>query len=342
MLSRTAQGLYWMSRYVERAENVARLLDAGRRMEGLPGSDDFAHSEWASIIIAAGCEETFGEDKLEKADRETVTHHLAFDRENPSSIFSCIEAARENARAMRGAITKEVWTAINSTWSEARSKSMEDMAEGKYADFIDWVLAFSFHFRGAVNGTLLRDERLAFINLGKNIERADATARLLDVKYNVLLPRADEVGQGLDLMQWQQILRASNALLAFRHIYHEATTPPRVVDLLVLNRQFPRSLRFSYEAICNDLRDVGLFTRAQRNGLAKAERLLNDMSQLSALEIIDKGLHEWLTEMIVETNQLGIELADAYGFFEPVKADTPEPDELEGTASNSEQLQHQN
>lgn len=331
MLSRTAQGLYWMSRYVERAENNARLLDAGRRIEGLPGAEAAGNTEWPSIIIAAGCRETFGET-LEDADRDSATFHLAFDKDNASSIQSCFHAARENARAMRGAITSEVWTAINTTWAEFRTKTMADTDERRYADFVESVLAASFTFRGAINSTLLRDERQWFIELGKHIERADATARLLDVKYHVLLPQADEVGAGLDLLQWQQILRAANALRAFRHVYREQVSAPRVVDLLVVNSQSPRSLRYSYEAICDNIDNIGVHTKAQRKASDIARATRDKLRSADAHSIIDFGLHEWLTEMITETNQLANELGESYGFFSQVDRDSLD-DEAVGTST---------
>lgn len=333
MLSRTAQGLYWMSRYVERAENNARLLDAGRRIEGLPGSEASGNTEWPSIIIAAGCRETFGEG-LEEADRDKATYHLAFDQENSSSILSCFHSARENARAMRGAITSEVWTAINSTWSEFRTKTMADVDERRYVDFVETVLASSFTFRGAINSTLLRDERQWFIELGKHIERADATARLLDVKYHVLLPKADEVGAGLDLLQWQQILRAANALRAFRHVYREQISAPRVVDLLVVNSQSPRSLRYSYEAICDNIDNIGVHTKAQRAIADIARENRDKLRTADAHSIIDYGLHEWLTDMIVATNELANKLGESYGFFSQVDRDATEEDAAD--ASNIE------
>jgi uncharacterized alpha-E superfamily protein len=331
MLSRTAQGLYWMSRYVERAENNARLLDAGRRIEGLPGAGAAGNTEWPSIIIAAGCRETFGET-LEDADRDSATFHLAFDKDNASSIQSCFHAARENARAMRGAITSEVWTAINTTWAEFRTKTMADTDERRYADFVESVLAASFTFRGAINSTLLRDERQWFIELGKHIERADATARLLDVKYHVLLPQADEVGAGLDLLQWQQILRAANALRAFRHVYREQVSAPRVVDLLVVNSQSPRSLRYSYEAICDNIDNIGVHTKAQRKASDIARATRDKLRSADAHSIIDFGLHEWLTEMISETNQLANALGESYGFFSQVDRDSLD-DEAVGTST---------
>lgn len=336
MLSRTAQGLYWMSRYMERAENNARLLDAGRRIEALPNPST-AVSEWRSIIIAAGCKDTFGD--LDKADRDSATYHLAFDKENPSSIVSCFAAARENARAMRGSVTGEVWTAINSTWAEMRDKTMSAVSERLYANFLESVLGASFTFRGAINATQLRDERLWFIELGKHIERADATARLLDVKYHVLLPQVDDVGSGIDLLQWQQILRAANALRSFRHVYREQVSAPRVVDLLVINRQTPRSLRYAYESICDNIDNIGVHTKAQQTLCTHAKELRQRVRDADAHEIISYGLHEWLTEMIMETNQLAVELSESYGFFSPVDGD----DDDDGGGNNPELiLQHQN
>ncbi|MEL6584746.1 MAG: alpha-E domain-containing protein, partial [Pseudomonadota bacterium] len=162
MLSRTAQGLFWMSRYIERAENVARLLDAGRRIEALPSSPDAKRTEWKSILIASGAKETFP-GELDAADQVSVAQHLIFDRSNPSSIRSCLEAARENARAMRTAVTGDVWDTINLTWAEMRMLTPESLRGAGFVSFLEWVKTRAFLFRGAVDATLLRNAGFNFI-----------------------------------------------------------------------------------------------------------------------------------------------------------------------------------
>ncbi len=313
MLSRTANGLFWMSRYVERAGNVARLLDAGRRMDLLPNTEEGRASEWESIVIASGCQETFPGD-IKQATMEEVARHLIFDETNPSSIHCCLQAARENARAMRIAVTREVWDVLNSAWADMRRKNPSAVTGGRLAEFLDWVKMQGFLFHGAGEASMLRDEGWNFIGLGKAVERADATARLLDVKYHVLLPSAQDVGGGLDHMQWVQLLRAANSLRAFRWTYRESVTPQAVVHFLVLNASSPRSLINCYAEIVANLADIGGETDAQNMVRARAQAVHGQLMRLTVEQIIAAGLHEWLTDIIVETNRMAGELAGAYGF----------------------------
>lgn len=316
MLSRTANGLFWMSRYVERASNLARLLDAGRRMDNIPNSDEGRASEWESILIASGCLESYPGD-ISQANMESVTDHVIFDQDNPSSISCCMRAARENARAMRIAVTTEVWDVVNTNWADMRVQTQADTAGGKLAGFLDWVKSSGFTFQGAVEASMLRDEGCHFISLGRAVERADATARLLDVKYHVLLPDSQNVGGGLDHMQWVQLLRATNSLRAFRWTYREAVTPHAVVHFLVLNPVSPRSIVSSINDIVNGLDAIGGETDAQRSVAARARTMLTRLQSLSIEQIISHGLHEWLTSQIADVNVLAGEIAEAYGFNGP-------------------------
>lgn len=313
MLSRTANGLFWMSRYIERMENIARLLDAGRRMDALPQPAGTKSSEWASIVIASGCRDSYP-GVLDEADLHSVTHHLIFDPENPSSIRQCMATARENARAMRAALTTEVWDAINLSWGHMRSLQHEDALGPQFPVFIDWVKSRGALVRGAMDATLLRDEGFAFIQLGKRIERADATARLLDVKYHVLLPRSEDVGGGLDYLQWIQVLRAANASSAYRHLYRNAVDARGVVDLLVCNRKSPRSLSNCVGRAVDQLEAIGAHNAQQEATLGQARTLQRHVIAATIDEILAFGLHEWLTEFIGAINALALDVAEAYGF----------------------------
>ncbi|WP_316012878.1 alpha-E domain-containing protein [Roseobacter sp. HKCCA0434] len=317
MLSRTANGLFWMARYVERASNVARLLDAGRRMENIPNTDEGRASEWESILIASGCHETFPGD-IKTATMDAVAHHLILDETNPSSIYRCLQSARENARAMRIAVTTEVWDGLNSAWAEMRASEPSDIEGGRLAGFLEWVKGIGFTFSGAVEASMLRDEGARFIAIGVAIERADATARLLDVKYHVLLPSAQDVGGGLDHMQWVQLLRATNSLRAFRWTYRETVTPQAVVHFLILNPASPRGLITSVETIVDNLVRIGDGSGGQSEALRRATELQSRLEQLTVEQIIGNGLHEWLTETIVELNTLASEIAQVYGFNGPM------------------------
>lgn len=313
MLSRVAGNLFWMSRYIERAENVARLLDAGRRMNTLPSSPEARAAEWASIVIAAGCSETFP-GELEAADARAVAEHLIFDAENSSAIRTCFHQARENARSVRQAITADVWDAANQAWIEIRGRSTVAIQGGGFAQLLDWTKTQGHRFRGAVDDTLLRDPGFNFIRIGQYIERLDATARLLDVKYHVLLPEDQQVGGLIDEGQWLQILRAANSSRAYRHVYRAPVRPDLVVHFLVLTTVSPRSMHHAAAMIARHLDQLKGHTGLSHECHALAYALLGRLEDLTVSEIIRYGLHEWLTERIEENNRLANSIADAYGF----------------------------
>ena len=313
MLSRTAEGLFWLGRYIERMENAARLLDAGRRLDELPREDTAQQSEWTSVIIASGATETFPHP-LEEADIETVTEHLVRDKSNPSSIVSCIEAARMNAKAVRNAITAEVWEAVNDTRAELHAHLQAGTDRNHLSDFLDWVRKSGGLALGKVENTMLRNDSLRFIELGKWFERADATARLLDVKYHVLLPDAKDVGGGLDYLQWVQILRAANSAVAFRHLYSRIVDAQGVVDLLVLNEASPRSLATALSEISETLNKLASYLPVQQKLASDAAFALKTLRNTTIEEIFDHGLHDWLTDFIVETNKMAQATCSAFGF----------------------------
>ncbi|MEO0620807.1 MAG: alpha-E domain-containing protein [Pseudomonadota bacterium] len=313
MLSRVAEDLFWMSRYVERAENVARLLDAGRRMMTVPTSPEARSAEWASIVIAAGCSETFP-DPLETANARSVAQHLVFDTDNPSSIRSSIHAARENARAVRQAITSDVWDAVNEAWIDMRARSPASIVGGGFAQFLDWTKTQGQRFRGGIENTLLRDAGFNFIRVGQYVERLDATARLLDVKYHVLLPADAQVGGVIDEGQWLQILRAANSSRAYRHVYRAPVSPDRVVHFLVLSPLSPRSLQHCASMIVRNLDLLKAHTERSEDCHFKAYAMQGRLDDMTVDEIFSFGLHEFLTERIQENNVLALAIADAYGF----------------------------
>ncbi len=313
MLSRTAEGLFWMGRYVERMENTARLLDAGRRLDNLPGASSLEHSEWSSVIVASGASDTFPRD-LDAADVESVCDHLIRDIGNPSSIASCIEAARTNAKAVRNAITGEVWEAINDTRLDLHAHLNRGYDRDNLVDFLDWVRTRGGLAFGKIENTMLRDDGFRFVQLGKWFERADATARLLDVKYHVLLPDATDVGGGLDYMQWVQILRTANSAVAFRHLYSRIVDPQGVVDLLVLNPKSPRALVTAMCEISAALDDLASALPVQQALAARARAARDRLRATDVDAIFNQGLHDWLTGFIVETNYMADQTSTAFGF----------------------------
>ena len=220
MLSRTADNLYWLARYVERAEYIARILDTTLRLTALPLAYVGTTNEWESAVATAGCASAFFE-AYKEANEETVTEFLAFSTANPSSIRNCFESARLNARAVRTALTIEMWDAINSAWLELKRWGNGPRSREEFARFLRWVLGSSLRFDGSAYRTMLRNDAYWFSRLGVYIERADNTARILDVKYHLLLPAIEKVGGPLDYYQWTSILRTVSALTAYHWVYRE-------------------------------------------------------------------------------------------------------------------------
>jgi uncharacterized alpha-E superfamily protein len=310
MLSRTADSLYWLSRYVERADFAARILEAALRMSSLPQSYVGDSNEWECAIASAGSLDDF-RGLYAAANESTVRDFLAFSPGNPSSIRSCVQAARENARSIRTALTGEMWEALNDAWLQLKDFD-NDLSPEEFARFLDWVKRFVLAFDGAAYRTMLRNDAFWFTRLGSAIERADNTARILDVKYHLLLPETEGVGGSLDYFQWTTILREVSALTAYHWVYRESIKPWLVADLLILNRQMPRSLANCYEILVRhlDLIAESYGRRGPSQRLAGA--MLNRLSDTKIGAIMKSGLHEFTLEMVAENNRLGAAIADQY------------------------------
>jgi uncharacterized alpha-E superfamily protein len=311
MLSRTAENLYWLARYVERAENIARLLDVTLRMASLPQEKDTIGSEWRSAVIAAGCEESFFAAH-EHPTQEAVLHHLTYDRSNPSSIISCLETARNNARMVRTALSSSMWEAINSTWIELNSKGEKDFAPEEIGRLLDWVKERSSLFGGTVDNTMLRNDGFWFNRLGMAIERADNTSRIIDVKYNILLPAYETVGGTMDFYQWASMLQSVSALRAYHWIYRDRVKPWLVAELLILKPEMPRSLSYCFGEVSRQLESLAnaYGTRGECHRLAG---LIDARLRYSKIDrILQQGLHEFLTEIVEDTRTLGEEITKHY------------------------------
>jgi uncharacterized alpha-E superfamily protein len=311
MLSRTADSLFWTARYLERADFVARIVDAALRFGSLPSTYGGAGEEWESAVEVASNADAFFE-RYSHADERSVCRYLVFDRDNPSSIFSCLNAARTNARAVRTALTLEMWEGINSAWNELQRFDLNRMNGEALAGFLEWVKRVSLMFDGTAYRTMLRNDAYWFLRLGVAIERADNTARILDVKYHLLLPEREPVGGGLDYFQWTTILREVSALTAFHWVYRDSVKPWLVADLLILNRQMPRSLASCYgEAVRRLDQLAGYYGRrgqAQRLGGAIQAKL--DSQRIE--DIFQSGLHEFITGFLRDNGQLGAAISDQY------------------------------
>lgn len=311
MLSRTASNLYWLSRYVERAECLARILDATYRLSALPQGYGSETNEWQSAIATAGSVNSFNENYKE-ANERSVTEWLAFSPDNPASIRNCLDIARTNARSVRTALTGEMWDAINSAWHELHRYDPKRITREEFTRFLNFVMETSVRFDGTSFRTMLRNDAYWFSRLGFLVERADATARILDVKYHVLLPREAQVGGPLDYFQWASILRSVSARTSYHWVYRDSVKPWLVADLLILNRQMPRSLASCYENINRYLDDLAQFYgrqgQAQRLARATASKLENGRME----DIFQSGLHEFITQFLTDNNRVGNAIGDQY------------------------------
>jgi uncharacterized alpha-E superfamily protein len=305
MLSRTAESLFWLGRYSERAGNVARGLSATHRMASLAAASGGAAEEWRALIVATGSAPGF-DAKHAVFTPDAAIHWLTFDPDNPSGIAGCIEAARRNARSVRTALTADMWAAINDTWSELRRMPGDAARGDRLPGFLDWVGARTLLFNGAAADTMLRDDAWLFVRLGTMLERADNTARLLDARH-----AAFEPGGG-DASQWQAALRAVSALRAYQHVFRTRLNPRLTAELLILRPELPRSMRACTAQVDRILEQIG--TATGRRG--EAQRLAGE--QHAALrfgrieDILAGGLHGFLTRAIDRNLDIGREIAATY------------------------------
>ncbi|HEY0441911.1 MAG TPA: alpha-E domain-containing protein [Xanthobacteraceae bacterium] len=311
MLSRTADNLYWLSRFVERAEYLARILEATHRLATLPLTYVGTSNEWESLVETAGCSDHFYAS-FEEANASNVTDFLAFSADNPSSIRACFEGARANARAVRTALTMEMWDAINGTWLELRRYGNKPVAGEELMRFLGWVKECSLRFDGSSARTMLRNDAYFFSRLGVFVERADNTARILDVKYHVLLPAHAQVGGPLDYFQWAAILRSVSALNSYRWVYRDSLKPWLIADLLILNDQLPRSLASCYDNVVRFLDAIAEAYGRQGPAQRQARQIRTKLKNASMDQIFQSGLHEFIGEMIADNNRLGGTIAQQY------------------------------
>jgi uncharacterized alpha-E superfamily protein len=305
MLSRTASTLYWMARYVERAESTARILDVTYRMSLLPKSAKFSDQEWFAPLNITGTLYPFS-GRYSAVTAKDVMYFMALDPSNPTSIFSCAKAAREGARAVRGSITSEMWEVINATWLELQHVTESRLAGERALAFFDWVKDRSHLFRGVTVGTALKDGAFHFNRLGTFLERADNTARILDVKYHVLLPSVEDVGGAVDYYQWAAVLRSVSSFEAYRKVYRDVITPARVAELLILRQDMPRSLHACMDEAYEIFQMIA--TRYSGEALRRAGELHAALHFGRMDVIFDYGLHEYLTEFLGRLTELSGEV----------------------------------
>lgn len=309
MLSRTAQNLYWLARYLERAESTARLIEMGQRMTMLPGGGD--RQEWRSVIRTTGNAERF--DEVGPLNEAAIVRGLLLDADNPSSIHACLARARANGKAIRTALTQEMWEALNDGWRRLEAVD-EQTARRDLPGILDWVKARAASFRGAAETGMLRTEGYDFLRLGGFVERADMTLRLLNVKYFVLLPETDVVGGGRDYHQWTSVLYALSATRAFHHVYKGDYAPWKIADFLLLNAAFPRSVAFSYEHAGHCLDRLARRYGARHGCHGTLTEALDRLHGSDISTVFNIGLHEFVDDYIGLTARLSAEISAAYHF----------------------------
>jgi len=312
MLSRTADHLFWMSRYTERAENTARLLDVNYQTSLLPQSAEVAQLGWQGLLsiseLLPSYQALYGD-----ITPKGVMEFMVKDEDNPSSIISCLKAARENARAVRGSLTTEVWETQNQTWLELRRMIKSGEFERDPGQFFEWVKFRSHLSRGVTVGTMLMDESLYFMRMGTFLERADNTARLVDVKFHAMqndffgAPQygapENEASQEYDFYHWSAILRSVSGFEVYRKVYRDVIRPERVAELLILRPDMPRSLLASLNEVVSNLKLVS--HDADSDTLRHAGRLRSELAFGRIDEILATGLHAYLTQFLERVNVLG-------------------------------------
>lgn len=316
MLSRVADSIYWLSRYIERAENVARFIAVNLNLSlDMPGEAD---EQWLPLVITTGDHAAFTK-RYPEPTKHNVLHFLTFDRENPNSILGCLRSARENARAVRESISSEMWEHVNRFYLTVVESGAQAAAMEESYDFFDHIRVFGQQFMGVTDATMTHGEGWHFCRLGRSIERADKTSRILDVKYFILLPSPADVGTPYDDIQWSALLRSASALEMYRQ-RHGRIQPADVVEFLVLDREFPRGVLYCLTKANESLHAIsGSPTGAFAN---RAEQQLGglraELAYASAREIIEGGLHEFVDDLQVRLNAVGEGIYETFFAMRPV------------------------
>jgi uncharacterized alpha-E superfamily protein len=319
MLSRTADHLFWMSRYTERAENTARMLDVNYQTSLLPQSAAVAQLGWQGMLSISELMPAYIAKHGEVTPKR-VMEFMVMDESNSSSIMSCLKAARENARAVRGSLTTETWETQNQTWLEVNRMLRSGEFERDPAQFFEWVKFRSHLSRGVTVGTMLMDEALHFMRLGTFLERADNTARLVDVKFHAVqsdfFGAASEKDQEYDFYHWSAILRSVSGFEVYRKVYRDVIRPERVAELLILRPDMPRSLHASLNEVVANLAMVANDESAETQ--RRAGKLRAELQYGNIDEILANGLHAFLTQFLDRVNDLGARISR--DFLIPVPA----------------------
>lgn len=314
MLGRSANGMHWMFRYLERAENTARLVDAGFHL-ALTRDSSTASDEWRSVLI------TLGQDKAYQAVHddfaaEQVFNFILRDRDNPASVINMLSQARYNARAVRTELTRGVWESVNETWMMLREMMARPLREGNLVEILSAIRHQASLVRGELEGAMLRRESYHFARMGTYIERADNAARILDVKYYLLLPSISWVGSSLDNVQWETILRSFAGDRAYRWLNAGGMDQRSIVEFLILDRRFPRSLAFSYDKLDQAMGDLAEEYGEEAPSHAVLRKATLAIRNMDVDAIFEEGLHDFLTRSLATTSKIGAAIATDYRFVE--------------------------
>lgn len=313
MLGRVASGIFWMYRYLERAENTARLLAAGHRMTLTRGPDE-ASQEWRSVLTTLGLLSSYDEH-LDDYTGSHVCDFVLRSKNNPESVLAMFERARTNARACRSALTAEVWEAVNEGWMTLRDLLARPVRDTNLNMALAAIRRESTIARGATHGSMLRNETYSFARTGTYIERADNTARILDVKYYLLLPSLSYVGTALDTGQWDNVLRSLSAERAYRWLNAGRMDARSIAEFLILDPRFPRSLVFCYASMQENLAALSKLHGHEGQAHAAMRAADTRLNNRGVDSIFDQGLHEFLLEFIAGNNTIASAIAEDYRFI---------------------------
>jgi uncharacterized alpha-E superfamily protein len=308
MLSRVAENMFWMSRYIERAENISRFIDVNQNM----ALDDYAAAQWAPLVAITGDQDWF-EEHYESATRDNVQRFLIIDPDYPNSILSCVRQARENARTIREVISVDMWQEINAFHHFMERNAKDPTLLYNPLMFLSTVRRYGHAIRGVTDATMSYDETWHFGRLGRLLERADKTSRILDVKYFILLPRVSDVGTPVDTIQWAALLKSASALHMYRRC-HGRITPDRVAEFLLLDPHFARSVRFCLIGAEHSLHQItqslpGQFTTRAEQLMGRAKA---DLDYNRIRDIIDSGMHQFIDDLQSRFNEIGDAIRDAF------------------------------
>ena len=315
MLSRVANLIYWIARYLERAENTARIVEVNSQLvldlQARQAADD--PRAWEPLVFVTGSDDKFHELYGEKATERAVVEFMLFDKRNPSSVLSCVAFARENARCIRDQLAAELWETLNTFYLRLKDDDFTRYAQLGAADYLAWIKCQTQLFHGVADAMIPRDDGWSFYELGRHLERADNTSRILDIKYFMILPGMQAVGSALDIVQWASVLRSCSAFEAFRRARRGDLDLPRVVDYLLRDRAFPRSVLHAVGQIEKSLLRID---GDGRPAVAKAQELVHglfeDLEAADAKAIIAEGLHEYLDALQLRIEQIHHAIQRAY------------------------------